>query len=165
MGGMYPGITIRNSQNIKIIGNKITECGNGIEAYTDATNITVRANEIYDCRVGIEFDDSSHNTISKNTIRNGVGFGISLMSDSDNNTITSNTIKEFDDGAIYLDYNTDYNEICQNCLQGTIDDRGDTNSCFDNDNCPGIPGFSINLTIFALLGMSVLLIVYKKFKK
>lgn len=166
-GGGFQGITLRNCQNIKITKNMIKDCGAGIEFISNGPNISVLDNEIFDCWWGIRFDDSSLHLISGNTIRKGTNHGITLMGDSNNNTITENNVKEFNDGAIYLDFNTDYNEVCHNCLQGIIDDRGDTNNCFDNNNCPpSIPGYPISIISFIVLSMPfvILVILRKKFK-
>lgn len=172
---MTPCLSIKNCENIRIINNNIDNpTGFGIDIRDGSVNITISNNEITDCRTGIAITDSSYNFISKNTIKNINYFGIELRSGSsshcDYNIISENSITYCEEGGIYLDYNANYNEVCQNCLQNNevaIDDRSATNNCYNNDNCPGIPGYSILMILGTILGALVLNLIgiRKRLKK
>lgn len=118
--GFQQGIYVRDSSEISIVNNTVTESANtgiGIERKREPTfNIFISGNTILNMEMeGVWLNGVDHANISRNTVSSCYYYGVSMV-DSSNCTLSGNIISNNDPSGIYMDICSD-NSVINNTLQ------------------------------------------------
>jgi len=111
-------ISVDSSQRNTIIGNNITNGGDGIALSSSSSN-SIFGNSISSNDYGIIAYSSNGNSIDENNIT-GNGIGIKLTFSSTNNRITENNIVSNSVG-IELSYSSNNNDVVENNVTANLD--------------------------------------------